>query len=532
MRIITYVNENAFWIDVLRALEAKGVEIGYVVGSPPGLGTFQDAIRKAFPSAGYHDHYAANRGDVAEPGFADHALDFDRAARTVWEEDGHRVIDMFTRMDCRDDFSYRDRRDLFHSHLRLADYLMQRYRLDGLVTSIACHDPFLYVLERLMRRRHKHVASFVVTNFDCRFFPRTEEGEQELRSRYERLLAEGRTEARLPPRLQADFARIRGVGKQAMTRDFQYVEGWTKAMFAVNRGAWAYGRELAHGTLLDIRDALKPAAGRPLPFPTRFEKETGRAVASSFKGFMARVRHEWWSVGNRRIGSRLSPSYARHARPPALDQPYVFVALSYQPELSSNPLGGPFSNQMLMLDTLRASLPAGWQLVVKEHPSQHNPNFMFSCQGRRPPDYAFMASLPNVTLAPMSMSSAELIASCRAVATISGTAGWEALLRGKPILAFGEAWYRFCKGAWAVRDVAKCREALAAIAAGATGDPLAAELYAEAIESFGLQPYVGKDGDWAPWVIQGCEEADRDNCVERYADAFAAMLATKETVAP
>ena len=55
-------------------------------------------------------------------------------------------------------------------------------------------------------------------------------------------------------------------------------------------------------------------------------------------------------------------------------------------------------------------------------------------------------------------------------------------------------------------------------------DPKAAEFYAEAIESFGLQPYVGKDGDWAPWVVSGCGEAEREGCVERYAAAYAEML--------
>ena len=34
----------------------------------------------------------------------------------------------------------------------------------------------------------------------------------------------------------------------------------------------------------------------------------------------------------------------------------------------------------------------------------------------------------------------KLIDKCKAVATITGTSGWEALIRGKPVLHFGYPW--------------------------------------------------------------------------------------------
>ena len=39
-----------------------------------------------------------------------------------------------------------------------------------------------------------------------------------------------------------------------------------------------------------------------------------------------------------------------------------------------------------------------------------------------------------------------LIKGSVAVATITGTAGWEALFHGKPVIAFGLAWYRWAQG--------------------------------------------------------------------------------------
>ena len=47
---------------------------------------------------------------------------------------------------------------------------------------------------------------------------------------------------------------------------------------------------------------------------------------------------------------------------------------------------------------------------------------------------------------PIGVPTLELIAKSRAVATITGTAGWEALQMGKPVICFGYAWYRSFPG--------------------------------------------------------------------------------------
>jgi hypothetical protein len=67
---------------------------------------------------------------------------------------------------------------------------------------------------------------------------------------------------------------------------------------------------------------------------------------------------------------------------------------------------------------------------------------------------------------PITTDTYTLINRSQAVATITGTAGWEALLRGKPTLVFGYSWYRYAPGAYRVDSVPSLRDAFAKITAG------------------------------------------------------------------
>lgn len=120
---------------------------------------------------------------------------------------------------------------------------------------------------------------------------------------------------------------------------------------------------------------------------------------------------------------------------------FVYVALHYQPEATTAPLGGMFANQLLMILHLRSVLPANIVIAIKEHPSmllrdRHDKKIW------RPNDfYAILAALPNTYLISKSYRSHDVLAMCRGVATVTGTVGLEALLLGKPVLTFGEAAY-------------------------------------------------------------------------------------------
>ena len=173
------------------------------------------------------------------------------------------------------------------------------------------------------------------------------------------------------------------------------------------------------------------------------------------------------------LSNELPRAYKKLSSKADFTKPFIYFPLHLQPEFSTNPLGGHFRNQLLALELLVASLPSGWQIYVKEHPTQ----WLVGGARRtpyRPKDYySIMARFPSVRLIPVDTDSFQLIRQAKAVATISGTAGWEAVLRGKPSLVFGYPWYQHAPGVSSVTDLASCQTALARIAAGEVPDPQA-----------------------------------------------------------
>jgi hypothetical protein len=114
---------------------------------------------------------------------------------------------------------------------------------------------------------------------------------------------------------------------------------------------------------------------------------------------------------------------------------YVYFPLHLQPELTTAAQGGVYADQLLAVEVLSAWVPKGCAIYLKENPKQTE-------KQRGPHFYQRLRALPNVRLLGRQESSADLIRNSVGVATITGTAGWEALFYGKPVLVFGAAWYR------------------------------------------------------------------------------------------
>jgi hypothetical protein len=118
---------------------------------------------------------------------------------------------------------------------------------------------------------------------------------------------------------------------------------------------------------------------------------------------------------------------------PVEGERFVFYPLHDQPEMTTSVLGPFFLNQIALVENIAKSLPVDHLLYVKEH---------MASIGRRPLDYyRRLRAVKNLRLITPYWDSHDLIKRSSAVAVISGTAGWEALLYGKPVLTFGEVFY-------------------------------------------------------------------------------------------
>jgi hypothetical protein len=105
--------------------------------------------------------------------------------------------------------------------------------------------------------------------------------------------------------------------------------------------------------------------------------------------------------------------------------------------------------------------------------------------------YDDLVRLPNVRLLPIDGHDIfELIDQARAVATVTGKTSWEGVLRGKPSLVFGYAWYRDCAGVFYTPTAAHCAAALATIQAGYQVEGAKVRLFLQTLEEIGVRAWV------------------------------------------
>jgi hypothetical protein len=121
---------------------------------------------------------------------------------------------------------------------------------------------------------------------------------------------------------------------------------------------------------------------------------------------------------------------------------YVYFPLHLQPEMTTSPLGGVYENQLYAIECIAQIIPNDWKIFVKENPKQ-----FIGVTGK--PSYwrdtAFFLKriqrIPKIVLVRENIDTNLLIEKSEFVATITGTAGWEAILCNKSVLFFGMAWY-------------------------------------------------------------------------------------------
>ena len=108
---------------------------------------------------------------------------------------------------------------------------------------------------------------------------------------------------------------------------------------------------------------------------------------------------------------------------------FVFYPLHTEPETALHQLSPEYFYQLSAIAALSRDLPAGVMLAVKE---------TYHATGRRPAEfYDQIREFKNVVLLDMLELGLDVVRQCDAVATITGTAGFEAAVLGKPVITFG-----------------------------------------------------------------------------------------------
>ncbi|MBP6342791.1 MAG: hypothetical protein KA403_02530 [Candidatus Omnitrophica bacterium] len=177
------------------------------------------------------------------------------------------------------------------------------------------------------------------------------------------------------------------------------------------RAAAGAVREWIRMTHLNLSDDLR---GQPYRFSV-FWDNLRLAVGMSYQKFL------FMRPG---VGVRPEPG-----------EKYIYYPLHVNPEYSTNFQGTLWMNQLYNIELLSKSIPHDWTVCVKEHPA------MFIARVRPKAFYNKIKEFPNVRMVPVSMTGKELIQGAQMVAVVTGTTGWEAILQGKPVMAFVDNYY-------------------------------------------------------------------------------------------
>lgn len=128
-----------------------------------------------------------------------------------------------------------------------------------------------------------------------------------------------------------------------------------------------------------------------------------------------------------------------------LNKKFVYFPLHMQPEATTIVCAQKYEKQLYFIDSLVKSLPADTMLYVKEH---------YSFLGIRENSFYEQLKLyPNVVLIDPWEDSIKLIEKSQCVATLTGTAGQEAMLLRHPVFMSGDIIYKGAPGVMYLEEV-------------------------------------------------------------------------------
>lgn len=119
-------------------------------------------------------------------------------------------------------------------------------------------------------------------------------------------------------------------------------------------------------------------------------------------------------------------------------------------------MAGAFVDQDISIHVLSKTAPNDVLIYVKEHPRQRKVGTL----GRTLQFYRDLVAMPNVRLVAHETDTFDLREHCAAVATGTGTAGLEAIFRGKPVILFGHVFYQYGPAVFQVKTHSDCEHAM------------------------------------------------------------------------
>lgn len=208
-------------------------------------------------------------------------------------------------------------------------------------------------------------------------------------------------------------------------------------------------------------------------------------------------------------------TYNRLSIPADYTSSYIYFPLQYQPEMTTSPLGGVFVHQILAIRMLAHYIPSGTKIYVKEHPLLKH-----RTHTRDINLYYELKKMKQVQLIPLDTNSNKLIENSVAVASMTGTVGYEAMYKEKPFLMFGERQMKYSPSTFNIRNNDECKMAVEYVfTKGAKHTLKDAKLFLKALSMVAVKSnYV---------YAHDVTDTEREENCNRLFNAYSALLSTK-----
>jgi hypothetical protein len=178
-------------------------------------------------------------------------------------------------------------------------------------------------------------------------------------------------------------------------------------------------------------------------------------LSKSFKFFFGRL------LINRFQKHTLTKYYKNISIKPNLKIKYLYFPLHFQPEATTNPLGGIFMDQFMAIKLIQSLLPKDVLLYVKEHPTYWRSDLVEGMHlVRSKKKYQEIFELENVHFVDITSNPYELILNSLGVITITGTVAFEAFGFNKPAIVLGNYFYNQLANAYHPLSIADLRKSI------------------------------------------------------------------------
>ena len=370
------------------------------------------------------DHYYITRGCYPEE-----INQFPPLNSTLLKEMSHVetvVLKMIDRLYT-ETYSYQERKEMYLNHLRYWDHFLRNFNIDCVVLPNYPHEMYDFVICHLCERYNiDYYCLATLPIVKNRFFLHKNffKNDSALKNVY--------------VDIESNWSEVKN--KMSLTKEFSFY--WETINKNKSMQVPFYMK-----SNLKKRNVIKDSKNVLLKF---------LEVNKLFKRIVYRLSNIKKQLSVILKNRELKKFYTKNCQLFNKDEDYIYLGLHYQPELTTCPLGGVFVDQILMVQTLSKALPKHIKIYLKEHPTQ----WRYLSRGRSLKFYDDLLKMDNVVLLHPNTNSFDLSINALAVATVSGTVGWEALFYGIPTLIFGDAFYKYSKGVYQIKRLEDCQRAI------------------------------------------------------------------------